>query len=564
LKAMLPFLKINRNIRSIRRYWNIVRVLSKYGFNHILEMLGLTDMVVRSRRMLRVKSPNLARLTAAERMRMALEELGPTFIKLGQILSTRPDVVPHSFVKEFEKLQDDVPSFSFEEVLSQVAGELGGPASAFFAEIEPQPLAAASIAQVHRARLSSGADVVIKVRRPGVVELVESDISALMALANLAERHMPGNEIYDPVGIVREFARTIRREMDFSREGHTIEKFRDNFAKTPWMHFPHVYWEQSARGVLTMEYVDGIKVSDLQALDRQGLDRRLLARRGADAFLEMILSHGFFHGDLHPGNVLILPDNSICLLDYGMVGRLDEGLKTFITDIICAIMNRDMDEVVSLLLFAGDISDNLDIGALKRDLSNFIDSYYEIPLKEIEVGRMLMEFIGIITLYSIRIQPDLMLLIKSLVLVEGIGRSLDPAFDMVEHLRPFIAKALRKKYSPRAVSRDITMVLASYLSLARNIPRDLKEIINRINRNKFKIDLEHRGLDKFTTDFDRSINRLSISMILAALIIGSSLIMQTDKGQKLLGFPALAFLGYTVAGLIGLWLVYAIIRSGRM
>jgi ubiquinone biosynthesis protein len=297
------------------------------------------------------------------------------------------------------------------------------------------------------------------------------------------------------------------------------------------MYFPRVYWEQSARGVLTMEYVDGIKVSDLQALDRQGLDRNLLASRGADAYLEMILDHGFFHGDLHPGNILILPGNVICLLDYGMVGRLDQGLKTFITDILVAIINRDMDEVISLLLFAGDISENLDIRALKRDLSNFIDGYYEIPLKEIEVGRMLMEFIGIITLYSIRIQPELMLLIKSLMLIEGIGRSLDPAFDMVEHLRPFITKAMRNKFSPRAVSRDIGMVMASYLSLARNIPRDLKEIINRINRNKFKIDLEHRGLDKFTADFDRSINRLSISLILAALIIGSSLIMQTDKGQ---------------------------------
>jgi ubiquinone biosynthesis protein len=294
------------------------------------------------------------------------------------------------------------------------------------------------------------------------------------------------------------------------------------------------------------------------------MDRTLIARRGADAFLEMVLSHGFFHGDLHPGNVLILPDNVICLLDYGIVGRLDEGLRTFLTDILYAIVNRDMDEVVSLLLFAGDISDNLDIRALKRDLSNFIDGYYEIPLKEVEVGRMLTEFIEIITLYSIRIQPDLMLLAKSLILVESMGRSLNPAFNMVEHLRPFIEKGLRRKYSPRTVSRDINKILFSYLSLARNLPRDLKELINRINRNKFKIDLEHRGLDKFTADFDRSVNRLSISLILAAMIVGSSIIMQTDKGPQLLGFPVLALTGYTVAGLIGLWLVYAIIRSGRM
>jgi ubiquinone biosynthesis protein len=561
---MLNFLRVNRNIRSIRRYLNIVRVLSSYGFDQVLEMLGLADMVVRSRKLFRRKLPDIARLTAAERMRLALEELGPTFVKLGQILSTRPDVVPHAFVREFEKLQDDVPSFPFAEVLAQITGELGGPVEQFFAEIDPVPLAAASIAQVHRARLKTGEDVVIKVRRPGVVAVVESDISALMALAGLAERHVSGSELYDPVGIVREFARTIRREMDFSREAHTIEKFRDNFVKTPWMYFPRVYWEQSSRAILTMEYVAGIKVSDRGKLSDQGLDSKLIARRGADAFLEMVLNHGFFHGDLHPGNVLILPDNVICLLDYGIVGRLDVELKTFLTDILAAIVNRDMDEVVSLLLFAGDISDSLDNRALKRDLLNFIDGYYEIPLKEIEVGRMLMEFIEVITLYSIRIPPDLMLLAKSLVLIEGMGRALDPAFDMVEHLRPFIVKAIRQKYSPLRISRDINQILSSYLNLARNIPRDLKEIINRVNRNKFKIDLEHRGLDKFTADFDRSINRLSTSMFLAAMIIGSSIIMQTDKGPKVMGFPVFAFMGYTVAGLVGLWLVYAIIRSGRM
>lgn len=561
---MFPFLRLNRNIRSIRRYWDIVRVLSAYGFDHVLEMLGLSDMVARSKRLLRRNKADITRLSAAERMRLALEELGPTFIKLGQLLSTRPDIVPRPFVHEFEKLQDSVPCFSFDELKAQVERELAAPMEAFYSAIDPDPLAAASIAQVHRARLITGEEVVIKVRRPGVVELVESDISALMGLAHLAERHVAGSEIYDPVGVVREFARTIRREMDFTREGHTIEKFRENFTAVKWLHFPSVHWQQTTRGVLTLEYVDGIKVSDLDALDRAGLDRKLIARRGADAFLEMVLSHGFFHGDPHPGNVLILADNVICLLDYGIVGRLDEALKSFISDILFAIVNRDVDEVVSQLLFAGDISENLDVRALKRDLATFIDSYYEIPLHDIQVGRMLLEFIEIVTLYNIRIQPDLMLLIKALVIIEGMGRTLDPDFDMIEHLRPFMEKAWRQKFSPRRIVRDINSIMLSYVNLARDMPRDLKEIVNRINRNKFKIDLEHRGLDKFTTDFDRSVNRLSSSLILAALIVGSSIIMQTSRGPQLLGFPMLAFLGYTVAGVIGLWLVYAIIRSGRL
>ncbi|BCS53087.1 AarF/ABC1/UbiB kinase family protein [Geobacter sp. SVR] len=561
---MFSFLKLPGNLRSIRRYVNIVRVLSSYGFDHFLEMLGLADLAARSRRLFQRERAAIRRLSAAERMRLALEELGPTFIKLGQILSTRPDVLPPAFISEFEKLQDNVPSFSFEEAKKQIENELGGPVGDFFSSIEPTALAAASIAQVHRATLKTGEAVVVKVRRPGVLELVESDISALMGLAHLAERHIPNSEVYDPVGIVREFSRTIRREMDFSREGHTIEKFRDNLAAADGLYFPRIYWAQTARGVLTLEYVEGLKVSDLSALDCGGYDRKLIARRGADAFLEMVLNHGFFHGDPHPGNVLIMPGNVVCLLDYGIVGRLDDELRNFLSDMLFAIVQRDIDEVVSLLFFAGDIPDTLNMRALKHDLLNFIDGYYEIPLQEIEVGRMLMEFIEIISLNRIRIQPDFMLLAKSLVVVEGMGRNLDPEFNMIDHLRPFMEKARLQKYSAKRITKDVNALLLSYLNLARNLPRDLQEIVNRINRNKFKIDLEHRGLDRFTTDFDRSVNRLSSSLILAALIIGSSIIMQTDKGPQLLGFPMWAFLGYTAAAVIGLWLVYGIIRSGRL
>lgn len=561
---MLNIFQFNRNIRSIRRYRNIIFVLFKYGFDHLLEYLNLSHLVARSKRLLRRDTAKIASLSPAERMRMALEELGPTFVKLGQLLSTRPDVIPVSYADEFAKLQDNVPSFSYAEIREQIRIELGGEIEQFFSSFDQESIAAASIAQVHKARLLSGEEVVVKVRRPGILELIETDIDALMGLALIAERHLPGSDIYDPVGLVKEFTRTIRREMDFSREGHTIEKFSTDFAGDPTLYFPKVHWGVTGKGVLTLEYIDGIKVSDLERLERAGLDRRLIGRRGADAFIKMVLEHGFFHGDPHPGNVLILPENVICLLDYGMVGRLDAELQEYLIDILLAIVKRNVDEVISLLLYSGEITDSLNIKALKRDLSEFIDDYYEVPLQDIEVGRMLMEFLEIMTTYRIRFQPDLMLLAKALVAIEGMGRKLDPQFDMVAHLRPFMEKAIKKRMSPRNALKEMSSQFMSYVNLTRNLPKDLKEILNSLNRNKFKIDLEHRGLDRFIRELDKSINRLSSSLIITALVVGSSIVMQIEKGPLLFGFPAFAFIGYTFAGVIGLWWVIAILRSGRL
>ncbi|MGD0845648.1 MAG: AarF/ABC1/UbiB kinase family protein [Geobacteraceae bacterium] len=561
---MLNIFQFNRNIRSIRRYRNIIFVLFKYGFDHLLEYLNLSHLVARSKRLLRRDTAKIASLSPAERMRMALEELGPTFVKLGQLLSTRPDVIPVSYADEFAKLQDNVPSFSYAEIREQIRIELGGEIEQFFSSFDQESIAAASIAQVHKARLLSGEEVVVKVRRPGILELIETDIDALMGLALIAERHLPGSDIYDPVGLVKEFTRTIRREMDFSREGHTIEKFSADFAGDPTLYFPKVHWGVTGKGVLTLEYIDGIKVSDLERLERAGLDRRLIGRRGADAFIKMVLEHGFFHGDPHPGNVLILPENVICLLDYGMVGRLDAELQEYLIDILLAIVKRNVDEVISLLLYSGEITDSLNIKALKRDLSEFIDDYYEVPLQDIEVGRMLMEFLEIMTTYRIRFQPDLMLLAKALVAIEGMGRKLDPQFDMVAHLRPFMEKAIKKRMSPRNALKEMSSQFMSYVNLTRNLPKDLKEILNSLNRNKFKIDLEHRGLDRFIRELDKSINRLSSSLIITALVVGSSIVMQIEKGPLLFGFPAFAFIGYTFAGVIGLWWVIAILRSGRL
>jgi len=561
---MLRIIQLNRNVRSIRRYRQIITVLAGYGLGHLLEYLNLSQVVAVSRRLLRRSATKAAHLSPPQRLRLAMEELGPTFIKLGQLLSTRADIIPPAFVQEFAHLQDNVPSIHFSEITAQIERELGTPVAARFSQLDREPVAAASIAQVHRARLISGEDVVVKVRRPGVTEAVETDIDILMGVALLLERHMPRSDIYDPVAVVREFAYTIRREMDLSREGHAIERIQGNFRGDQTLYFPRVYWEATAKGVLTIEYVNGIKVSNLRAIEAAGLDRREIARRGAVAFLKMVLEHGFFHGDPHPGNVMILPDNVICLLDFGMVGRLDPGVKRYLTDLLSAVTKKDVDELADTIIGAGEISETINLNALKKGLADFIDSYFDIPLKEIEVGRMLLEFIDLVSTHRIKVHPDLTMLVKVLVVVEGMGRELDPQFDMVGHLRPFLKQALREKHSPGRLKKEMEQGLEAYLTLARNLPRDLKEVLNKINRNRFRIDLEHRGLDRFSRELDRSANRLCLSLIIAALLIGSSIAMQTTRGPLLWGLPAFAFFGFTCAGLVGILWMIAILRSGRL
>jgi ubiquinone biosynthesis protein len=560
---MLRFLQFNRNVRSIRRYRQIISVLAGYGLGHLLEYLNLSQVLDASRRVFS-RSGKAAQLSAPQRLRLAMEELGPTFIKLGQLLSTRSDIIPAAFIEELSLLQDSVPSIPFEEITRQIERELGAPIGARFASLQPEALAAASIAQVHRARLLSGEDVVVKVRRPGVTETVETDIDILMGVALLLERHMARSDIYDPVGVVREFAYTIRRELDFSREGHAIERIRDNFRDDRTLYFPRVFWEATAKGVLTTEYVSGIKVSEVAAIEAAGLDRREIARRGAVTFLKMVLEHGFFHGDPHPGNVLILPGNVICLLDFGMVGRLDPGLKRYLTELLSAVIKKDVDELAEVIVGSGETGESLNVNALKRGLADFIEDYYEKPLQEIEVGRMLLEFIDLVSTHRIKFPPDLTLLVKVLVVVEGMGRELDPQFDMAGHLRPFLERALFEQRSPLRLVKELEEGAQGYLDLARRLPRDLKELLNKINRNKFRLDLEHRGLDRFSKELDRSANRLSLSMIIAALLIGSSIAMQTNRGPLFFGLPAFAFFGYACAGLIGVWWMIAILRSGKL
>jgi ubiquinone biosynthesis protein len=563
---MLPILRVNRNIRTIRRYRTILGVLIKYGFGHFVEQLNIDYYLELGKRFVTLdKIPkDLERLSQPQRLRLAMEELGPTFIKLGQLLSTRPDVLDKAYIQEFSKLQDKVPAVSFDEINAQIQRELGYPAEELFAEFSTKPLAAASIAQVHRGKLNSGEEVVFKVRRPGIVKIVETDIDVLMGLAYLIEQHVPTVALYDPVGLVKEFRRSIMRELNFSREGRTVDRFAVNFAESETVYTPKIFWDYTGDIVLTMEYVDGIKISALEELTAKDYDLKEIARRGADAFLKQVLDFGLFHADPHPGNVFILPDQVICMLDYGMVGRLGQDLKDQLIDLLQALLNRDVDRIISQLLYSGELTDDSNIKNLRRDLHDFIEDYYDIVLQDIKVGKLLTEFIEILTHHRIHFPADFMILAKALVIMEGVGRQLDPDFNMINHMRPYVNKLVFERFSPKNISEQAGRILQAYSSLAKNLPQDIKEFVNRLNRNQFKIDLEHRGLEKLVTDLDRSSNRVSFAVVIGSLIVGSSLVMQIDKGPMILGFPLLGLLGYSIAGFLGLWLAIGILRSGRL
>ena len=563
---MLPFSQINRNIRSLKRYRQVLGVLIKYGFGQVVEQLNINYYLELGKRIVTFGaiSQDIERLTQPERLRMAMEELGPTFVKLGQLLSTRPDLVPKEYADEFRKLQDKVPSVAFPELHKQIEAEFGQTIESLFAEIDPDAIAAGSIAQVHRARLHTGEDVVVKIRRPDILGILETDLDILAGLAYLVENHLPATVLYDPSGAVREFRRSIFREVDFTREGHTTDRFHEHFKETAEAYTPRVFWQQTCESVLTLEYVDGIKVTTFAELEEQALDRKKIAENCATILLQQVLVHGLFHCDPHPGNILVLPDEKICFLDYGMVGRLDDELKQQLAELLMAVLHRDADRIISLLVYSGEMREDVDRSALKRDVLEFIDDYYDLALAEFSTGKLLTDFIDILNRYRIHFPTDLILLAKALVTLEGVARQLDPDFNLVVHLKPQVERLISSRHSASWVTRDLIGIGRDYGSLIRQLPQDLREVIHRINRNKFKIDLEHRGLERLITDLDKSSNRISFSLVIAALVIGSSLIMQTDKGPMLFDFPILGLFGYSIAGFLGLGLAIAILRSGRM
>lgn len=556
---------ITQTYRNLKRYQQIVLVLIKYGFDDIISRLKF-EFYIKLRKTIipRYKKIDLKRVTAAHRLRLAMQELGPTFIKLGQILSVRPDLIPIDMVEEFQKLQDEVPSFPIEQVHQIIRAQLGQPTSKLFIHFNEQPIAAASIAQAHHAITLNGQEVVVKIQRPDISRLIETDISILYELASLIERYIPENEIYEPSQIVAEFAKTIRNELDFIREGRNIDRFSRNFEGNSMVYIPKVYWELTSLKILTMEYIKGIKASNISELDKAGLDRKVIAYNGGVCSLEQVFIHGFFHADPHPGNIFILKDNVIAPIDYGIMGTIDQELRLALGELLAAVIKKDAHRILRVFENLNIIQGEIDERALRTELNDFLERYYHIPLIQLEMRRLINEFLEIIKRYRIRLPADLTMMAKALIITEGVGRQLDPEFDFIELTTPYVKKLLLRKLDPRIYLRDFVDTIDDFAHLIRIFPSETKSILQKIKRGQLTIKFEHQRLENLIRDIDKASNRLSFSLIIAAIIVGSSMIVQLDKGPLLFGFPVIGIIGYIIAGLLGLWLVVAIIRSGNL
>lgn len=556
---------IGRTYRHLNRYRQILTVLFKYGFGDLVENLKIEQYIEIGLQMIsRKRRERLEKHTRAERTRMAIEELGPTYIKMGQILSTRPDLISLEFVNEFAKLQDKIPPADFSEIRKTIEAELKQPINILFKSIDPAPIATASIGQVHRAILHNGDEVAVKIQRPDIEKVVEVDLEIMLHLATLAERHIEELSFHRPVKIVEEFANSIEREMDYRVEAASMERVAHQFLNNRTVYVPKIYREFSTRRVLTAEYIDGIKVSEVETLCNSGYDCPLITDRGADVVLQQIFSFGFFHADPHPGNVFVLPGNIICLLDFGMMGAVDRNSRELFVNLIHAVVRRDEPRATQVLLRLSEYDDEPDLIQLEKDVAGFISRHLFRPLKEIELSRLLQHLLELATKHRMRIPPDLFLMLKALAQLEGIARRMHPEFDMIQKVTPFIRSVKMARITPRRLSRDLIELVEQAHEFLTDFPKDLLEISRSLRQKKMSFTLVLKDLDKMLITHDQISNRISFAIIIAALIIGSALIVISNMPPLFYGISLIGLIGFLTAAVLGIWLLIAIIKKGRL
>ncbi len=558
----MDFTRPGKTIRNLKRYREITAVLIEYGFGEIVARLNLYTAYRIGRRVFRRMPP--PEMSYAVRIRKALEELGPTFIKLGQVLSMRPFLIPSELVIELSKLQDRAAPLAPEVAIAAIEANLGKSVSEAFLQFDPVPIASASLSQVHYATLLDGTAVVVKIQRPGIKRVIDSDMIILRDIASLLERHVPESRQYEPIGLVDELAKSTRREINFLYEGRNIEIFARNFKDDPRIYIPRVFWNYTTRYMLTMDRIDGIKITDIEALRTAGIDPLAVCRSGGDMVFKMVFDDGFFHADPHPGNLFVTSSGRIAPVDYGMVGIMSNTQMEQTAELLGAIVNNDPALVVYSFKKAGVLPEDISEAVLESDVSELITRYYRIPLAELDMATISDEFFEIAHRHKIKVQSEFMVFGKALVTYEEVARQLDPTYDFIESAAPFVQKMALRRYSAKRLKRDAVMAVSEFHDLITKLPEELSEFTNKLNKGKIRVGLNVHGLERLILELDKSSNRLSFALIIAAIIVGSSMIMTINVGLKIYGVPALGLLGYLFAGILGAGLAISILRSGKL
>lgn len=557
---------IEKPLRHLQRYKDIIVAFSRNGLGFLLEQMGLHDLHVIPKRLYKERNPKAEEKTLGERIRLILEELGPTFIKVGQIASTRPDLFPDEIIQELEKLQTHVPPFPFQEAKEIIESELGRPIEDIFQKIDPEPLAAASIGQVHVGVLKTGEQVAIKVQRPNIQEKIETDFEILKEMATLAELRIEWAVRYRARDVVKEFANMIRDELDYIIEARNANRIAKQLEDDDSVLIPAVFTDFTSSKVLVMEYIDGVKLSDVTEKKVVGFDQKEIADHLARITFHQVLIDGFFHADPHPGNILILPDNQLVLLDFGMVGRLTEAMKEQFGLLLISMMQENIEGMVEHLLEMGITPTEIDKQGLKDDVELLMEKYYRATLSEISLADAIRELFQIAHKHQIELSPDYTILGKTLLTLEGTIAQLDPDLSIVEVAKPFGQRLLRERYRPRKIAKQMIGQLSEFADLFTALPKQLKNLSSVIKGDKIRLEIAVPDLDSLLKKMDRISNQLSFAIVLLAfsiimvgLIIGSAL---AGQSSVLWSLPAIE-IGSFVALFLFLWLLYSIFKSGR-
>ena len=553
-----------RTYQNIRRFHKIVAILIKYGFGGLVKELKLFPFLASLERVLFFRRTKKA-LSIPERIRLVLEELGPTFIKLGQVASTRADLLPPEWIEELKKLQDAVPPFPFEKVKEVVEHGLKAPLSEKFKTFEETPCASASIAQVHYAVLMDGQEAAVKVKRPGIDKIIESDISVMHTIAYLLDRYVPQAKRYRPVEVVNEFARVIHREQDFTVEGANVNRFCKMFEGDTTVKVPEVFWDYTTSEVLTLERIYGTPLDETEKIKAKGLDIKKIAENGIRAFFKQVFEFGYFHADLHPGNIFTSDDGTIIYLDFGIVGRLDENLRRYLASLLFHLIRQDYHNMALIHREMGLISKDVDMGEFEEALRDIAEPVLGRTLEQINMSGLIMKLIRTARRFQMRLQPNLLLLQKSMVIIEGVGRQLYPDIDMWEVAKPLIYKwMLKEKASPGRIYSRGKKRVDNFIEMATDVPYQVHSILSKTLSEELKIGFVHHRLETLSEEINILGRRFAMGMIIAALIIGSSFLAMANKSMAVFwGMPAVSWVGFIMAGILGLRMGSSVLKRDK-